>query len=266
MRTLLTGTAIVAILAATPLGAQATSADGNTFDWSGGIPAGGWLRVRNLNGSVEVLPADGDQASVHGVKQWHGDADPARVRFLVEKQSDGVTICAVWHDDDTCEEQGHHHDDNDHNNTSVRFTVRLPAGVKIAAGTVNGSVSVDGATSEVRAHTVNGGVDAVSSGGPVAASTVNGDVTVRMHKLPSDGDLDYSTVNGSVSLELPADLDATVEMETVNGSVSTDFPITIQGRLEHRRLRGQVGSGSHPLSIRLRTVNGSIALRKVAAG
>ena len=37
-------------------------------------------------------------------------------------------------------------------------------------------VSVDGATSEVRASTVNGSVNAVSSGGPVQASTVNGSI------------------------------------------------------------------------------------------
>lgn len=61
-------------------------------------------------------------------------------------------------------------------------------------------VSVDGATSEVRASTVNGSVNAVSSGGPVQASTVNGSIHATMGRLDGDEDLDLSTVNGNVEL------------------------------------------------------------------
>ena len=65
------------------------------------------------------------------------------------------------------------------NDVSVEFEIGVPKGMKVGVWSVNGRVSVDGATSEVRASTVNGSVDAVSSGGPVQASTVNGNVELR---------------------------------------------------------------------------------------
>ena len=139
------------------------------------------------------------------------------------------------------------------------FVVKLPKNTRLDVSTVNGSVRIDGATSEVNAHTVNGGIDAVSSGGPVTASTVNGDVNVRMGDTGSE-DLRYSTVNGSITVEVPGALDADVEMSTVNGSLSSDYPMTIQGRLDPRHMRATIGKGGRDISFR--TVNGSVRLVK----
>ena len=61
-----------------------------------------------------------------------------------------VLVCALWNDRSTCDEDGYHshndgwRGDNDHNDVQVEFVVRLPAGVKIDASTVNGGVTVDG--------------------------------------------------------------------------------------------------------------------------
>jgi len=178
-----------------------------------------------------------------------------------------VIICAFWTDNASCDEDGYrsHGDNNwrnhDNNDTSVEFTVKLPAGVRLGVSTVNGGVDVNGATSEVRASTVNGRVSAQSSGGPVNASTVNGDIDVKMRELGT-GDLEYSTVNGSIEIEVPANLDADVDMRTVNGSLSADFPITVQGRVNPRRMRATIGKGGRRL--RLETVNGSVELRKAS--
>ena len=181
---------------------------------------------------------------------------------------ESVVICALWGERSECDEDGYRTRNNRGDNwrgrdkdTSVEFTVRLPAGVRLGVSTVNGRVSVAGATSEVRASTVNGGVDAVSSGGPVNASTVNGDIDVRMRELGT-GDLEYSTVNGSIEIEVPANLDADIDMRTVNGSLSADFPITLQGRLNPRRMRATIGKGGRRL--RLETVNGSVEIRKAS--
>jgi hypothetical protein len=269
MRTILRGTIALAALAAlaAPLGAQTTNAqNGDTFDWSGAIPAGSWLRVKNLNGNVQVVAASGDQASVHAVKQYHGNADPKRVHFIVTKSGTDVTVCAVWHDGDTCDEDGYHshHDGNDHgDNVSVHFTVNLPKGVQMDAGTVNGDVSVTGATAPVRAMTVNGSVDASTATGPVDASTVNGDVHVHMDALTGDGDLRYSTVNGSITADMPANLNAEIDIQTVNGSLTSDFPITLSGSINPRHhIHAIIGSGGR--HIEFHTVNGSVELKKLS--
>jgi hypothetical protein len=267
MRRLFTA-AMAATLAMVPLGVRAqgaTGENGNTFDWAGGIPAGSWLRVRNLNGAIDVEPASGAEASVHGEKTWRR-GDPRDVRFVVSKSGSDVIVCALWNEDDTCDEDGyhshgHHGDHGDHGDVSVRFTVRLPKGVRLDAGTVNGSLDIRGAEAEVVANTVNGRIDAATTHGPVTAHTVNGSIRVRMDELPGSGDLAYSTVNGSVTAELPASLNADIEMETVNGSLTSDFPLSVSGRISPKHLRATVGSGGRRL--RLETVNGSVELRKL---
>jgi len=238
------------------------------FSWDGRVTSGRWLYVRNLNGSIRVERATGDRAEVTAVKRWRrGNPEDVRIETRRIGGDDGdAIICAFWNENASCDEDGYRsrgdnnwRGRNDNNDTSVEFTVRLPAGVRLGVSTVNGGVTVSGATSEVRASTVNGRVSAVSTGGPVNASTVNGDIDVRMRELGT-GDLEYSTVNGSIEIEVPANLDADIDMRTVNGSLSADFPITLQGRVNPRRMRATIGKGGRRL--RLETVNGSVELRK----
>lgn len=243
--------------------AQAQQRD---FSWDGRIPTGRWLYVRDLNGSIRVERATGDRAEVTAIKRSRrGNPEDVRIETRRLGGEDGdVIICAFWTDNASCDEDGYRsRGDNNwrgrENDTSVEFTVKLPAGVRLGVSTVNGGVEVSGATSEVRASTVNGRVSAASSGGPVNASTVNGDIDVRMKELGT-GDLEYSTVNGSIEIEVPANLDAELDMRTVNGSLSADFPITLQGRVNPRRMRATIGKGGR--RIRLETVNGSVELRK----
>jgi hypothetical protein len=264
-RTHIAGLALTMITVAANPGAAQQRSTGRDFSWEGRLSSGHWLYVRNLNGAIRVERASGDRAEVTAVKHWRrGDPEDVRIEARRLGGDDGdVIICAFWTENASCDEDGYRsHGDGRrgrNNDTSVEFTVRLPAGVRLAVSTVNGEVRVDGATSEVRASTVNGGVTAMSSGGPVSASTVNGDVEVRMRELGT-GDLEYSTVNGSIDITVPPNLDADVDMRTVNGSLSADFPIMIQGRVNPRRIRATIGKGGR--RIRLETVNGSVELRK----
>lgn len=264
-RTDIAAIALVAITTTAGAQQRSTSRD---FSWDGRVSSGHWLYVRNLNGAVRVERASGDRAEVTAVKRWRrGNPEDVRIETRRLGGDDGdVIICAFWSENASCDEDGYR-SRGDHtrrgrdNDTSVEFTVKLPAGVKLAVSTVNGELQVDGATSEVRASTVNGGVTAMSSGGPVNASTVNGDIDVRMRELGT-GDLEYSTVNGSIEIQVPAALDADLDMRTVNGSLTSDFPVTVQGRMNPRRIRATIGKGGR--RIRLETVNGSVELRKAS--
>ncbi len=106
---------------------------------------------------------------------------------------------------------------------------------------------------------MNGGIE-ISASGYAQAKTVNGSIRASMGRADWSGDLDFETVNGSITLDLPADLNARVEASTVNGDMHTDFPLTIQGRWGPRRLRGTIGEGGRTLH--LSTVNGGISLRR----
>jgi len=248
-------------IAAAPLAAQRS----DTFNWEGSVPNGRWLYLRNVNGEVHVEHGSGDRVTVSAVKRWRR-GNPDDVHITTNKTSDGnVIVCAIWNENSRCDEDGYHSDGrswngNRDNDVSVEFTVRVPNGVRVDASTTNGDLSVVGVSSEVVAHTTNGDVRAESSGGPVTARTTNGNVTARMRELGDVRDLDFSTTNGSVVVEVPPSLSADVDMSTTNGHVSSDFPMTLSGRIDPRHLRATIGDGSRRL--RMRSTNGNIELRR----
>ena len=235
------------------------------FTWEGRIREGRWIMIRNMNGTVDVTPSSGDKVEVVATRHTRR-GDPDYVRFEVKKfgaNGEDVVICALWGENSDCDERGYRsrNDSRRRNNeVSVEFRVRVPKGVKVAAHSVNGEVSVDGVDSEVDAGTVNGGVIVRSAGGPVNANTVNGSVRATMGRFNLNTDLSFSSVNGTVIAEFSDDLNADVELSTVNGRFLTDFPVTISGRIDPRRLRATLGKGGP--RIRLNTVNGNVELRK----
>ena len=249
------------------LAAPAVAQQGSDFRWEGAVRSGRWVQVQNINGDVDVVAATGDRVEITAVKRGRGDPETVRIEVTRYGPNDeDVFVCAIWNDATCDAERGYqspkrrnrHHDDED--DVEVTFTVRVPRGVNVDAGTVNGSVDVRGVTGEVRAASVNGGVEAVSEGGPVTASTVNGSIRASMRSLGS-GELEFTTVNGSITVELPEELNADVRMTTVNGTLSSrDFPMTVSGRFSPQNLRATIGRGGTRLSFT--TVNGNVEIRK----
>lgn len=238
----------------------------NSFNWSGSISNGNSIIIKNINGPVRVERSSTNRVEVSAEKRWRrGDPDEVRIEQPRTNTGD-VVICALWTPDSTCDAQGIHTPRNRSNNNrnsndvSVHFVVRVPDGVRVNVETVNGGLEFNNVGNQVDAVTVNGSIEAHSSGGPVRAKTVNGSIIVEMGNVARLDDLEYETVNGSVTLELPSNFGAQLELSTVNGRVSTDFPVTVVGTLSSRKLRGSVGNGSTRL--RATTVNGSVTLRR----
>lgn len=236
----------------------------NAFSWAGNLAAGKRALIKNINGSIHVERSSSSRVEISAVKRWRR-GNPEGVRIEQKMTSNGdVVVCALWNEESRCDETGirseRRHRNSNNSDVSVQFTVRVPDGIRVDLSTVNGELEVDGVSNEIRANTVNGSINAQSAGGPVRATTVNGSIHVSMGSLGSADDLEYETVNGSVTIELPSNFGAQIDMSTVNGRVSTDFPITVSGTLSPKRLRGTVGNGS--TRMRVSTVNGSITLRK----
>jgi DUF4097 and DUF4098 domain-containing protein YvlB len=147
-----------------------------------------------------------------------------------------------------------------HNDVAVDFTVRLPRGVGLGATTVVGDVHVAGARGPLVLHTVSGDLDAVTAKGPIHAASMNGDVRVRIEAFGDTGGVKVETINGSITAELPPQLDAEVEGSTVNGSITTDYPLTVSGKYAGRSVKGTLGRGGR--TVHLETVNGSIRMKK----
>jgi hypothetical protein len=256
MRTLVTAAALC-------LTALATAA-AQDFNWHGRIAAGKRLEVRGVNGDVRAVLATGAEAVVNARKHAHR-SDPEEVEIKVVESETGVTICAVYptppraRHENTCEPGDHWSSSTENNDVVVDFEVQVPAGVEFNGQTVNGQMSAEGLKADVRASTVNGSVR-VTTTGLAEASTVNGSVYAEMGRANWNDELEFSTVNGGITLILPGKLDTDVRATTVNGEIESDYPLTITGRFGPRRLRGTIGAGGRALN--LSTVNGEIRLKK----
>ena len=257
--------AFAAPLVATPAIAPAQDRDAKAFEWSGKVAGDGWLRIRNLNGTIDVVGGSGDRIEVTATRTWEDDANPEAVRFEVKQEGADVVICALWatYDDGDAECGRRYRQERVHRRArkvQAHFTVKLPRGVRIDASAVNGDVDVRDAAAATIARSVNGSVRVTSGTSPVSASSVNGSVDVEIAAVTGAGEMDFHSVNGSVTVVLPATLDADIELSTVNGEFRSDFPLTIRGRFNGRRMEGQIGRGGP--EIKLRTVNGDVEIRK----
>lgn len=232
------------------------------FHWKHVIASGRSLEVIGINGSIDVT-GGGSEAEVTAVKKGR-KSDPDEVEIRVVEHSDGVTICAVYPSrggrTNECKPGGGHSDTRN-NDVQVHFTVRVPAGVRFVGHTVNGDLSAVGLDARAKASTVNGSVT-LETTDQGEASTVNGSIHAKIGKTDWSGDLDYSTVNGGITIELPQTASLSLDASTVNGSISTDFPLTIQGRFGPRKMHGTIGQGGRGL--RVETVNGSVTLKRRA--
>ena len=233
------------------------------FQWHGAIPQGQAIEIKGVNGDVRAEPSGSNEVEVVAVKRARRD-NPDSVRIEVVPHAGGVTICAVYPSRDgqkanECLPGNAGRMNVQNNDVSVRFTVRVPAGVALIGKTVNGEIEAMRLNGDVTLSTVNGSVDfSTTSGG--RASTVNGSIHGAMGRADWSNTLEMATVNGSITLTLPPDLNTDVKATTVNGDISSDFPLTISGRVSRRKVEGTIGGGGRLLS--LDSVNGSITLRK----
>ena len=243
--------------------------DVNAFRWTAELPAGSVVHIRDGAGSVDVRTATGSAAIVKGSRSWRrGRARD--VQFVVNQIGKDYYVCAMWRNSGGCGDSDYRgrslntflsmfslfHRSSD---ASADFTIELPPSVRIDARTSIGSVTIDGATAGVYAKTSNGSVTATNVAGPLVLGTSNGNVRLSASSLAPTDSVLLNTKNGSITAELPADVDGAFDLRTTNGSVRSDLPLTPTS--QHgisRRLTGQIGASNR--AVRMRTSNGAVVV------
>lgn len=282
---------------------QVVGRNEDVFNWSDRVARGDLFRFAAPTGKVTVTTTTGDRVQLKATKILR-DGQASDIGFVVVREDDGFTVCAVYEDDDRCTRDGvqtsgdrhRYFNDSRRRRATLDVTIQVPAGVRIAASSGNGDVSVSGATASVSAASGNGRVRVSGSGaevratsgngrvtvedakgpvhatsgngdvevatatGPVTAHSGNGDVIVSMDAVSGDGDMELSSGNGRVRLTLPANFAADIDASTGRGSIDTDFAITLTGRISRQHLRGTIGGGGRRLH--LSSGNGSIEIRR----
>ena len=218
---------------------------GKPFRWKG--RAGTMLEIENVNGSIQATTTT--EPDVEIVAEMRDDAEGA-AGVVVTRNATGVSFCVRAEHVTTasCDGHGRHG-----RGAAVNVTVRVPEGLHLVARTVNGRVHVRGLIGRVEANAVNGQV-LLEEVRDVRASSVNGQVRATFANGAFRGPVELSTVNGGVSVELPAGTDADLRADTVRGHVDVELPGAAD--LRGRHVRVALGRGGHELS--LHTVHGSI--------
>jgi len=125
---------------------------------------------------------------------------------------------------------------------------------RLDAWTASGSIVLIDVQGEVDAHTNSGRVEARNATGKALLDTNSG--SVRYQGVP-EGDCRFSTKSGSITLRVPADLDATLDLSTSSGSVNHEFSVT--GIVRRNMVDGIIGDGQG-CRIYAHTPSGSIDL------
>lgn len=225
----------------------------------------GSISIHNVSRDIQVKGYDGETIQVKGFKEGKD-----RDRVEVDDRSDGNHL-----------ELRVNYPRNCNCDASIRFQIEVPRAVRyrfdalstasgdIEVGGVTGDLKVDSASGDVRIKDVSGTIHASTASGdvsidnvkgPVSASSASGDVEVQISRLEGSNKMTFSTASGDVSVKLPGNLDAEIEISSISGSIHTDFPIEIQEQ-EHgpgSHARGRLGSGTTHLS--LSSASGDVSL------
>ena len=228
------------------------------FVWHGTVRTGQTVEIKGVNGDIIAQRAAGGEIEVRAEKRA-GRSDVNAVRIEVVDHGEGVTLCAVYPSsrgrENTCEPGSGGRSNIRNNDVRVTFYVSVPENVAFRGSTVNGDVEVHDLASDVGAKSVNGDIE-ISTSGFAEASTINGSIDAAMERYNIEAGLSFSTVNGSISLDLPDDVNADLDARWVNGRLEADLPFRLIGRVSRHSAKGVLGEGGPELN--LKTVNGSI--------
>ena len=255
---------MAAVLSGGEAGAQ------EDFRWSGRIAPGNEIRIQGIAGDVRAELSSGDRVEVVARRLGR---DASRVEVEAVETARGVTICAVYPGSRAggsggCPSRGG--DGSSIRDARVDFVVRVPAGVRLNVGVVEGDVSATGLRSPVEVSTVSGDVR-IATTGPARASTVSGDIEAAFG-AGEGRETAFNSVSGDIVLRLASGYGAEVRANTLSGDIESDFQLDRgarnRSRSESRGVRvdvrigsqasGTIGRGGPPLTVN--TLSGDIRI------
>jgi DUF4097 and DUF4098 domain-containing protein YvlB len=239
-----------------------------------------WSKTYNLSGKPD-LRVDTSDANIH-VSTWDQNTIEAKVTTLRYKIGEGGIRIEEHQNGDLVEIDvrfPHHNFTVEWGNHRVDVEIHMPREGKVNLRTGDGKIELGGLKGEMDLHSGDGsevleGVDgklrATTGDGHIRADgrfdalelkTGDGRVEVRAaagSSLASGWRLE--TGDGSVTLEVPADFAADVDLHTSDGHIDLEMPVTTEGKLRENEVHGKLNGGGSSLIIR--TGDGSIRLRK----
>lgn len=284
-------------LAALALATPATAQESREFSFRRDLQPGARIHVANIIGNVRVEAASGRTFEATAIKREGRHGSPEDVEIRTVDLADGVAICVIypsqrraWQNDrpsrrrddggdEPCSRNnGSWGDNHSRNDTEIDFTLRVPAGMRLHAGTVSGDVDAAELSGELELRSVSGDVRlAGGEGSRITGMTVSGSVELLQIRakeveghtvsgrvtfegpMQDGGSYDFATTSGSITLTLPQQPNATLSAATFSGHFSSSFPTSTDSRRRRSRHSAVWGNGSARVDVE--SLSGNITIR-----
>ncbi len=240
-----------------------------------------WSKTYNLSGKPDLRIETSD-ANIR-VGTWDQNTIEAKVTTTRYKIGEGGIRVEEHQNGDTVEIEvrfPHHGFTVDWGNHRVDVIIQMPREGKVNLRTGDGNIEMNGFKGEMDLHSGDGSETLENIDGRLRAATGDGHIRAsgRFDELDlktGDGHLDVraaagsslsmgwrlETGDGNVSLQVPGDLAADVDLHTSDGHIDLDMPVTTEGKMREGEVRGRLNGGGSSLMIR--TGDGSIHLGKI---
>jgi len=242
-----------------------------------------WSKTYTLTGKPDLRVETSD-ANIH-VSTWEQNTIEAKVTTTRYKiGGDGIRI-EEHQTGDTVEIDvrfPHLHfgiNINGINHRGVDIDIHMPREGRVNLHTGDGKIELGNFKGEMQLRSGDGSQEIESVDGKLRATTGDGHIRAngRFDELElktGDGRVDARAVDGSalaagwrletgdgtVTLEVPANLAADVDLHTGDGHIDLDMPVTTEGKIRENEVRGKLNGGGNLLLIH--TGDGSIRLRR----
>ena len=250
-----------------------------------GLPARAdeWSKTYTLSGKPD-LRVDTSDANIH-VSTWDQNTIEAKITTTRYKiGGDGIRI-EEHQSGDMVEidvRYPHYHGFGitiNGGNHRVDIDIHMPREGRVNLHTGDGKIELGGFKGEMQLHSGDGSQEIDGVDGKLRAVTGDGHIraTGRFDELElktGDGRVEARAAAGSavaagwrlesgdgaVTLEVPDNLAADVDLHTGDGHIDLDMPITTEGKIRQGEVHGKLNGGGNLLLIH--TGDGSIRLRK----
>lgn len=216
------------------------------------LSAEGRVSISNINGRIELEGWDKEEASLVIEKTGPSKEILDSVKVLVDSDKDHFRL-RTEHQDWT-RSMG----SNAKRQVQVVIKMKLPRrAVLDEIESVNGDIAISNFENSVNASCVNGSVSISRLKGRANASTVNGSISADYGQLDAQTQVELSSVNGPVKVNIPTDSDVTLKGETLNGGITTDFGLAVRkANFVGHSLYSRLGGGA--ASVKVESVNGPL--------
>lgn len=209
----------------------------------------GRIRLHAMWGDITVSGADTPEVTI--VSNIKNKSAPEKRPDGLRRLDSEISYSAAEKDNVITVELGGEGPFPTDGDASIAITAPRSTSVVIE-NSLGGDVTVKDLAGDAEIRCLNGEVHLKQISGSALVETMNGEIQATFAKVPEGKPLSFTSMNGEISVSVPADTKANVRLRTQNGGVYTDFDekalVTkteaVHGRIStHVRIGGPHSSG-----------------------